>query len=89
MWSPAPFPYGPSQAPPDIKCNGCGGNGWGPMLRAIVWRKVCHPSMGGLGFFLCEPCIEKRLGRPLLGTDLRDCPMNRLHRKYLAHGLVD
>lgn len=61
---------------------GCMNEGWGPMLTTKVWKQIAKPKE----IFLCEPCVRKRLGRPIVGSDLRDCPMNHDHPQYQPHG---
>lgn len=73
------FPYTQHGAPADIVCVDCGGCGWGPMLEPCVWEKIVPRGQNHRRYFLCQPCMEKRLGRKLVGNDLRDCPMNYLH----------
>lgn len=41
------------------------------MLREELWHSIAPE-----GEFLCKKCIEERLGRPLTGWDLKDCPLN-------------
>ncbi len=77
----------PSNNPQHIKCWDCSGPGWGPMLTSELWfRIVDHlPFVASFGFFLCQPCMEKRIGRPLAKGDLRDCPMNHGHPMYVRN----
>lgn len=62
-------------------CSDCFGDGWGPMLRDIVWNTIkppvftmyilpSQPDLVRWGRFLCEPC---------------DCPMNFNHPAYEPH----
>lgn len=84
-------------AKPLATCCDCWGDGWGPMLRSEVWRKIepqvqtlyfvrSQPNLYRWGKFLCEPCVEKRLGGPVCSYHLRDCPMNSNHPNYIPHG---
>ena len=41
------------------------------MLKEDVWLSIAEKED-----FLCKDCIEKRLGRPLTGWDLKDWPLN-------------
>lgn len=79
-------------------CSDCFGDGWGPMLRDVVWNTIeppvvtmyilaSQPDLIRWGRFLCEPCIEKRLGTPIEWFHLRDCPMNVNHPKYKPHDM--
>jgi hypothetical protein len=43
----------------------------GPMLHDDVWLSIARDDE-----FLCLPCIEWRLGRPLTESDLVDCLFN-------------
>jgi hypothetical protein len=56
---------------------GCQNHGYGPMLRSIVWNR----HFAGVSF-ACEPCMVRRLGRPLGPRDLRNCLMNLVHPAY-------
>jgi len=56
---------------------GCQNHGYGPMLRTIVWKQ----HFRGVSF-ACEPCMVRRLGRPLNRNDLRNCPMNLIHPAF-------
>lgn len=94
------FPYGNKQVPPHIVCCDCFGPGWGPMLQTKVWKSI-EPNVSVFEFipkdvplpvvyprkYLCEPCIEKRLGHPVTSDELRDCPMNIGHPAYKPHGM--
>jgi len=54
-------------------CADCGGHGYGYMLRDSLWVLVNRGSRDG---FLCLPCVERRLGRPLRRDDFTDVPIN-------------
>lgn len=73
-------------------CQLCMNEGWGPMLTTELWRKIepgpLHPSQPSCRIFLCEDCMEHKLGRKITGGDLRDCPMNYSHRAYLPNGAM-
>lgn len=56
---------------------GCQNHGFGPMLRSMVWKRHFAGRQ-----FQCEPCMVRRLGRPLNRYDLRDCPMNMCHPAF-------
>lgn len=82
------FPYGNRSAPSEFLCFQCGDNGWGPMLRDLIWKELI-PKRGRRNrhqLFMCQPCMEIKLQRPLTSTDLRDCPMNYRHELYRSHG---
>ncbi len=83
------FPYTCRGAPKYIICADCGNNGWGPMLTAKTWKSIVKKKKDryNVYFFLCETCMEKRLGRSLISTDIRDCPPNYYHPEYEAHGV--
>lgn len=55
----------------------CQNRGYGPMLRDILWQRKFH----GVSF-MCEPCMVRRLGRPLGPYDLRNCLMNLAHPAF-------
>lgn len=61
----------------DISCMECGYNGWGPMLTDKSWRSIVKKKDDHR--FMCETCMIKRLGRRLLSSDLRQCPLNYSH----------
>lgn len=56
----------------------CQNVGYGPVLRNIVWNK----RFQGVNF-MCEPCMMRRLGRPIGPYDLRNCPMNIRHPAFV------
>ena len=45
------------------------------MVTDDVWAAAGMTYLGG---WLCIPCLEGRLGRPLTGADLEDVPLNEL-----------
>jgi len=57
------------------------------MLTTETWDKIL-PLKDSRGVYLCEDCMIGLLGRPLIGTDLRDCPMNYGHPEYTNHHLM-
>lgn len=69
----------------DFTCQDCPNDGWGPMLRSEIWNKIV-PVGNHCRYFLCQSCMEQRLGRAIVKGDLRDCPMNQRHSCYVAHG---
>lgn len=85
----ADFPFGNQNLRPDIDftCQDCTNDGWGPMLTTAVWNKVV-PVGNHCRFFLCQSCMELRLGRRLRQGDLRDCPMNMCHPCYTPNGVM-
>jgi hypothetical protein len=75
------FPFKNCCVPQCFECDMCDDPGWGPMLKDEVWIKIQAKERKlsiGDGF-LCEPCMVKRLGRPLVAADLAPVPMNALH----------
>lgn len=72
------------QAHPDPYCVDCRIFGGHFMLHNDVWAKAAGKDSKGR---LCLPCIEKRLGRPLVIDDFSAVPLNNPIR-YL-HGLVE
>jgi hypothetical protein len=51
----------------------------------MVWNHVWSDAgMEELGGWLCVPCLEARLGRPLTGHDLDDCPLNHPLARWSA-----
>lgn len=60
------------------KCKDCGleydgRDGHMIMLKDDLWKEV---SQGRTRICLCDKCIEKRLGRQILFTDLTDAACN-------------
>lgn len=55
-----------------LQCHQCSAE-WSPMifLKDALWLSIAQKEE-----FLCWKCIEKRLGRPLTGWDLKDVPQN-------------
>lgn len=53
------------------------------MLKEDVWLSIAEKEE-----FLCEECIEKRLGRPLTGWDLKDCPLNHETWPHLMYQVL-
>ena len=51
----------------------------GPMLRDDIWLSIARKDE-----FLCLPCIERRLGRPLTENDLTGCRLNEGCPEFLA-----
>lgn len=83
------FPHGTHGPKPDyLICHGCGEDGWGPMLLSKIWNSIVKPADNHCRYFLCQVCMEKRLGRRLKLGDLRDCPVNYHHPLYVKHGRV-
>lgn len=74
------FPYGNSHVPADIQCDSCASNGWGPMIYDHLWYKV-EPKVKKPKYrkFLCQVCMESKLGRKLTARDLKTVAMNRHH----------
>lgn len=60
------------------------------MLRTSLWEliKPRDSKIPVRDQLMCQPCMERRLGRKLKKGDLRDCPMNEHHRLYVANGAV-
>ena len=54
-----------------FKCSDCDSIGSGPMLHNSLWLSIAKKEE-----CLCFGCIEKRLGRVVQESDLRECPMN-------------
>jgi hypothetical protein len=51
----------------------------------MVWDHVWSDAgMEELGGWLCVPCLEARLGRPLTGHDLDDCLLNHPLARWSA-----
>jgi hypothetical protein len=49
------------------------------MLRDEIWRLIADPKQ-----FLCWPCAEVRLGRPLVPADFADVPVHEEILEQLA-----
>jgi hypothetical protein len=45
------------------------------MVHGDVWARAGMARLDGL---LCLGCLQARLGHPLAGDDLSDCPLNQL-----------
>jgi hypothetical protein len=52
------------------------GTGWWEwyMVWPAVWSRAVGPDARG---YLCIPCLERRLGRPLTGDDFTTAAVNR------------
>ena len=57
----------------EFKCDDCGGEPDAPMLRNDIWLSVAASSD-----LLCIECVETRLKRRLMATDLKECLQARL-----------
>lgn len=75
------FPFTNCCVPQFFECDACDAPGWGPMLKEEVWAviKPVHPKQSFGTGFLCQQCMERRLGRHLTASDLSLVPMNYLH----------
>jgi hypothetical protein len=57
-----------------VPLNPLGGRDWHRyMVTDQVWADAGMASLGG---WLCIPCLETRLGRPLTGADFKPLPLN-------------
>lgn len=54
----------------------CGSKDLGPLLKDAVWRSISRFKAE----IMCEPCMVRRLGRPLTEDDLKDVPWNYLRK---------
>jgi len=56
-----------------IACRDCGEQHGSYMVQQSVWREAMRQSSVR---FLCLPCLELRIGRPVMSEDLVERPIN-------------
>lgn len=53
------------------------------MVHDELWNKVCLDNNIPIKSLICRSCFEKLLGRRLRETDLTNCLLNHVHKKYI------
>lgn len=67
------------------KCNSCGKDCSKNekdyyMLTHKLWKKI-HPKISGM---LCMDCVEEKLGRKLIASDILICPLTVFGNPYTS-----